>query len=229
MNKLDKTVAVILAAIAGCAAMALALLIVAKGLGIGGGGIIYVVVLLGVGGACYKSCVKFVQRFSWIRWPVLAIVLIGIAYLSINYKHLGFEDPIVPIIIVIIPIACLYMFLPNTTKAQGNKLQNNMDSSSQVSSAAQQPSTAVAESELGTPETNKLVYVMETDKDWMKRLDAAEALARLNDTRGLDYLRKSLQDSNSEIREVSREILSGFSGNSEESQEKNKDNQPTNP
>lgn len=121
MNKLDTTVAVILAAVAGCAATALALLIIAKGLGIGGGGIIYVAVLVGVGVASYKFCVKLVKTFTWIRWPILAVLVIGIAYLSINYEHFGFKDPFVPIIIVILPIALLYMFLPRTTKTQDNE------------------------------------------------------------------------------------------------------------
>jgi hypothetical protein len=65
----------------------------------------------------------------------------------------------------------------------------------------------------------KLVFVMENDKDWMKRLDAAEALAQFNDTRGLDYLNKSLKNSNSDIREVAKEIISGLDSDSNTPQE----------
>jgi hypothetical protein len=45
------------------------------------------------------------------------------------------------------------------------------------------------------------------DKDWMLRLDAAEALAQLGDKRGLDYLNQMMISSNKDIQEVASEIL----------------------
>jgi uncharacterized membrane protein YhaH (DUF805 family) len=59
-------------------------------------------------------------------------------------------------------------------------------------------------------ETNQLGLVMESGMDWMKQLDAAEALARKNDRRGLDYLNASLENSNPDVREVAKEILAGL-------------------
>src|SRR5512133_374424 len=97
MNKLDRILAIILAALIGCAAVALSLLIVAKGLGIGGAGIIYVLILIGAGGGSYGFCIKLVKSIVWIRWPIIVLLVIGIAYSSINYKSIGFEDPYVPI------------------------------------------------------------------------------------------------------------------------------------
>jgi len=117
ISKFDKLISVVLAALVGVAAVAIALLIIAKGLGIGGGGIIYGLILIGVGWASYGFCIKLVKRIVWVRWPVIVLLIIGIAYLSINYKSIGFEDPIVPIILVILPIALLYMFIPDTSKS----------------------------------------------------------------------------------------------------------------
>ena len=50
----------------------------------------------------------------------------------------------------------------------------------------------------------------QSDKGWMLRLDAAEALAQLGDKRGLDYLNTIMESSNKDIREVASEILDGL-------------------
>jgi len=194
MNKLDRIVAIILAALIGCAAVALALLIVAKGLGIGGGGILYVVVLLGAGGGSYGFCMKLVKRIVWVRWPVIALVVIGIAYLSINYKNLGFEDPFVPIILVILPIAFLYMFIPDTSKSVENPAST---------------STNIEELKL-KGNVEGLVAVQNSSTDWMRCLDAAEALAQMGDPRGIDYLNEAVENNDSEIRDIAKEILEGL-------------------
>ena len=47
-------------------------------------------------------------------------------------------------------------------------------------------------------------------KDWMLRLDAAEALAQLGDKRGLDYLNQMMNSSDKDIQEVALEILDGL-------------------
>lgn len=52
---------------------------------------------------------------------------------------------------------------------------------------------------------NELISVMETDTYWINRLQAAEALAKLRDPRGWDYLNQSLNSTNLEVREGSRE------------------------
>ena len=51
---------------------------------------------------------------------------------------------------------------------------------------------------------------VENDKDWMLRLDAAEALAQLGDKRGLDYLNKMNESSDKDVQDVASEILSGL-------------------
>ena len=52
---------------------------------------------------------------------------------------------------------------------------------------------------------------VENDKDWMLRLDAAEALAQLGDKRGLEYLNKIIETSNNkDVQDVASEILSGL-------------------
>jgi hypothetical protein len=55
-----------------------------------------------------------------------------------------------------------------------------------------------------------LVFIMHNNSDWMKQLDAAEALAKLQDPRGQEFLNASLNSKNSDIREVTREILAGL-------------------
>ena len=70
--------------------------------------------------------------------------------------------------------------------------------------------------------TNRLVLEMKNNKDWMKRLDAAEALAQKNDRRGLDYLNKSLKSSNADIREVAKEIIEGLGAHRDGSPETSK-------
>ena len=50
-------------------------------------------------------------------------------------------------------------------------------------------------------------YKDDSEKGWMARLDAAEALAQLGDPRGLDYLRQMAEYSNKDTREVALEIL----------------------
>lgn len=54
---------------------------------------------------------------------------------------------------------------------------------------------------------DELVSVMETDTYWINRLYAAEALAKLRDPRGWDYLNRSLNSTNPEVREAARGIL----------------------
>ena len=70
--------------------------------------------------------------------------------------------------------------------------------------------------DINISKAEELVFIIETDQDWMKQLDAAEALARLKDTRGLDYLKKSLESSNADVREVAREILDELSNISDQ-------------
>ena len=53
-------------------------------------------------------------------------------------------------------------------------------------------------------------YPDDSEKGWMARLDAAEALAQLGDPRGLDYLRQMAESPNQDIREVALEILDGL-------------------
>src|SRR5690349_14798406 len=48
------------------------------------------------------------------------------------------------------------------------------------------------------------------EKGWMRRLDAAEALAQLGDQRGLDYLRQMAASPNKDIYEIAIEILDGL-------------------
>lgn len=55
-----------------------------------------------------------------------------------------------------------------------------------------------------------LVYIMNNSHDWMKQLDAAEALIKLHDPCGQEFLNESLKSKNSNIREVVREILEGL-------------------
>jgi hypothetical protein len=47
----------------------------------------------------------------------------------------------------------------------------------------------------------------ESEKGWMARLDAAEALAQFGDRRGLEYLQHMAESPNPDIREIAREIL----------------------
>lgn len=55
-----------------------------------------------------------------------------------------------------------------------------------------------------------LVFIMNNNHDWIKQLDAAEALIKLQDHRGQEFLNESLKSKNSDIREVAREILEGL-------------------
>jgi len=52
-----------------------------------------------------------------------------------------------------------------------------------------------------------LVEVLVHDRDWLSRMDAAEALALLNDERGIDYLIASMRDVDSDVSGVAKEIL----------------------
>ena len=49
-----------------------------------------------------------------------------------------------------------------------------------------------------------------SEKGWMARLDAAEALAQLGDPRGLDYLHRMAVSPSKDIQEVASEILDGL-------------------
>jgi hypothetical protein len=53
-------------------------------------------------------------------------------------------------------------------------------------------------------------YKDESEKGWMARLDAAEALVQLGDPRGLDYLREMAESPNKDIQEIALEILDGL-------------------
>jgi hypothetical protein len=57
---------------------------------------------------------------------------------------------------------------------------------------------------------NGLVKIIKNDDEWIIRMDAAEALARLGDKRGLNYLIHSLDDSDTDVRDVAKEILEGL-------------------
>lgn len=59
-------------------------------------------------------------------------------------------------------------------------------------------------------DTEKLVAILGNRRDWMLALDAAEALAQLQDERGLDYLIRALNNPNIDVRDVAREILEGL-------------------
>jgi hypothetical protein len=50
----------------------------------------------------------------------------------------------------------------------------------------------------------------ENGADWMFRLDAAEALAKIGNEQGVDYLISALQSPNIDISEVAKEILEGL-------------------
>ena len=52
-----------------------------------------------------------------------------------------------------------------------------------------------------------LVEILVHDQDWLIRIDAAEALALLNDARGIDYLIASMRDVDPEVSGVAKEIL----------------------
>lgn len=121
MSKLDRLSAIVLAALAGCVAVALAMWVFAKGLHLGGGGPVYVLVLLLAGGASYPVLVKFVRRQRWAKWLVLPGLIAAAVYLAINYRALGFEDPFVPVIIVALPVGLLYMFIPNRSKQRDSE------------------------------------------------------------------------------------------------------------
>src|SRR5262245_141483 len=54
---------------------------------------------------------------------------------------------------------------------------------------------------------NGLVKIIKNDAEWIFRMDAAEALAQLGDKRGLNYIIHSLDDSDAEVRDVTKEIL----------------------
>jgi hypothetical protein len=58
-----------------------------------------------------------------------------------------------------------------------------------------------------------LVSIMQTGADWMDRLDAAEALAQLGDSRGVAYLNGTLNSNQSDVRQVAKEILEGLGVN----------------
>jgi hypothetical protein len=133
---------------------------------------------------------SFVAKFSRIAGAVLGyIITTGILLWGISIFGEGSQIALfgIPLSEPVFFIACLvwYAFDTKELVAAGDKAKN----------------------------TNSLVLVMKNDKDWMKRLDAAEALARKNDKRGLDYLNESLESSNADIREVANEILSGLSSN----------------
>lgn len=49
-----------------------------------------------------------------------------------------------------------------------------------------------------------------SEKGWMARLDAAEALAQLGDRRGLEYLQRMAESPKKDIREIALEILDGL-------------------
>ena len=63
---------------------------------------------------------------------------------------------------------------------------------------------------LSKGKVDDLVFIMHNNYDWMRQLDAAEALARLHDPRGQEFLNESLKSKNSDIREVARDILEGL-------------------
>jgi HEAT repeat protein len=53
-------------------------------------------------------------------------------------------------------------------------------------------------------------YKDDSEKGWMARLDAAEALAQLGDPRGFDYLREMAKSPNKDTQEIALEILDGL-------------------
>ena len=57
---------------------------------------------------------------------------------------------------------------------------------------------------------NGLLDILSNEKDWMKRFDAAEALTRLGDGHGKEYLNNALQDRDEEKRNIAKEILEGL-------------------
>jgi len=59
-------------------------------------------------------------------------------------------------------------------------------------------------------EIESLAYLLNNESEWMLRLDAAEALAQLGDERGLDYLTRALDDPDTDIGDVAKEILEGL-------------------
>ncbi len=74
-------------------------------------------------------------------------------------------------------------------------------------------------------EVEGLVAVLHSNNDdgekgWMRRLDAAEALAQLGDKRGLDYLHQMAASPNKDIYEIALEVLNGL-GYSQPVQAKN--------
>ena len=50
----------------------------------------------------------------------------------------------------------------------------------------------------------------QSEKDWMLRLDAAEALAQLGDNRGTQFIIKMTESPDLEISDVAKEILEGL-------------------
>ena len=117
MSKFEKLISIILAALIGVAVVAVAMLIIAKGLQYGGsaGGIIYLVVFVVAGGFSYKYSQKLVAKFVWLRWPVLIALVIGVIYFAITLKNEG-GDPSIAVIVTLLPIVFLYTILPNGTK-----------------------------------------------------------------------------------------------------------------
>jgi hypothetical protein len=115
LSKFDKLIAIILAAVIGVAAVALAMLILAAGLHIGGEiAIVYLVILVAVGAISFKYSQQLVVKFAWLRWPVLAVLLIGGGIAEISSERSGAEPGIVAFIIVIV-IVFLYTILPGGT------------------------------------------------------------------------------------------------------------------
>jgi hypothetical protein len=53
-------------------------------------------------------------------------------------------------------------------------------------------------------------YKDDSEKGWMARLDAAEALVQLGDPRGLDYLHEMAKSPNKDIQGIALEILDGL-------------------
>jgi hypothetical protein len=113
MSKFDRFSAVVMAALVGLVAVVAALYVFAARLRLGGGGILYVVLFLAVGGGSYILCAKLVRKIPWTRWLALAGLVIAVGYVAINYRALGAKDPFLPAVIVLLPVALLYMLLPN--------------------------------------------------------------------------------------------------------------------
>ena len=57
---------------------------------------------------------------------------------------------------------------------------------------------------------NGLVKIIRNDDEWISRMDAAKALAQLGDKRGLNYLIHALNDTDTNIQNIAREILEGL-------------------